>query len=290
MYLPKGTFAPIPTPINSNGVFDADAQAQHMSWLQSEGLTGVLILGSNGEFPSFSVPERKAITEAASKAKGDLELLLNIGSCALPEVLVMLNHAAEFGFSAVLCPPPFYFSGSPQNGLINFFKRVLDASVLPVLLYHIPNLTGQPITDEILKEITSHENFGGIKDSTGNADEMARLLAQCKGRSYLVGNDKLIAKCYATGGQGSISAAASVVPDLVASVQEAPDQQVKLNSLRGMLEKFGLGGSVKAILKGKGFGEYGSRPPLMNLSAEEEAQLIAMLNMFGAIKWQEGKH
>ncbi len=210
---------------------------------------------------------------------------MNIGSCALPEALELLEHAAENDFDAVLCPPPFYFQNAPDDGLIEFFQQVLDAAKLPVLLYHIPQLTGQPIGDAILSAQKGHENFAGIKDSTGDPAEMKRLLPHCEGKSYLVGNDKLIVECYAAGGQGRISAAASVVPDLVASVKAAPEQQVKLNRLQGMLEKFGLSGSIKAILKQKGFGEYGARPPLTNLSEDQEEKLIAMLNMFGAIKW-----
>lgn len=285
MYLPRGSFAPIPTPINSKGEFSPESMAKHLAWLQGEGLTGALILGSNGEFPSFSIQERKEIAEAAAKNRGNLELIVNVGSCALPEVLELLGHAYENDLDAVMCPPPFYFQSAPEDGLIAFFRQVLDTAKLPVLLYHIPQLTGVPINDLVLTALAGHENFAGVKDSTGELSEMKRLLPHCEGKSYLVGNDKLIAEGYAAGGQGSISAAASVVPDLVASVKDVPEQQVKLNSLRGMLEKFGLSGSVKAILKQKGFGEYSTRPPLTNLSADQEEKLIAMLDMFGAIKW-----
>ncbi|MDC1142253.1 dihydrodipicolinate synthase family protein [Planctomycetota bacterium] len=285
MYLPAGAFAPIPTPINAKGNFESDAQAQHMRWLQTEGLAGVLVLGSNGEFPSFSTQERKAIAEAASEAKGELDLILNVGSCALPDVLELAEHANDVGYSAILCPPPFYFKGITDSGLAAFFRQVLDASPLPVFLYHIPQFTGVNLSDDFLTDLCEHPNFAGLKDSTGDTTEMTRLLKHCKGRSYLVGNDKLIAASYAAGGQGSISAAASVVPDLVASVGSDHDQQTKLTSLRGILDKFGLGPSVKAILQQKGFGEYATRPPLEPLEDAQADQLIAMLNMFGAIKW-----
>ncbi|MHC4841982.1 MAG: dihydrodipicolinate synthase family protein [Planctomycetota bacterium] len=285
MYLPAGAFAPIPTPINAKGNFEPDAQAQHMRWLQAEGLKGVLILGSNGEFPSFSLAERKAVAEAAAKAKGELELILNVGSCSLADVVELSEHAAELGYSALLCPPPFYFKDVGADGLAAFFQQVLDASKLPVLLYHIPQFTGVNLDDVLFEGICECPNFAGVKDSTGDPAEMARLLPHCKDRSYLVGNDKLIAECYAAGGQGSISAAASVVPDLVASVGDDQGQQTKLNSLRGMLEKFGLGSAVKAILREKGFGEYATRPPLTGLPKDKAEQLIGMLNMFGAIKW-----
>ena len=283
MYLPAGAFAPVPTPLTAADQFDPAALAAHLKWLKAEGLDGALILGTNGEFASFSVAERRAVAEAAAAAASGLKLLLNVGDCALPQVRELAAHAVDLGISALLCPPPWYFRSASVEGLAAFFKGVLDASTLPVLLYHIPQVTGVAISDELLDAIGSHENLVGIKDSTGDEAEMQRL--QPRFKSYLVGHDKLVAKCLQAGGQGSISACASVVPDLVARIKAQPDQQGKLNSLRGLLEKFGLGAAVKAILKKKGFGDYATRPPQTALDETKAQGLISMLDMFGAIKW-----
>lgn len=283
MYLPEGAFAPVPTPFDEANAFDDNALAAHLKWLKSEGLDGALILGTNGEFASCSYGERLAITEAAAQADSGLKLILNAGSCALDEVLDLAEQGAASGYSALLCPPPWYFRNAPIAGLADFFKCLLDESKLPVLLYHIPQMTGVPVSDELLDAVGEHERLVGVKDSTGDETEMARLRPRFQ--RYLVGHDKLVAKCLAEGGQGSISACASVVPDLVARIKPKPDQQGKLNSVRGLLEKFGLGASVKAILRKKGFGVYAPRPPMTAIDPKAEAQLIGMLDMFGAIKW-----
>ncbi|MCA8913163.1 MAG: dihydrodipicolinate synthase family protein [Planctomycetes bacterium] len=285
MYLPEGSFAPVPTPLDAGGVFDAPALGKHLAWLASEGLEGALILGTNGEFPSFTLTERKQVAEAAVDADTGLALLLNAGGCALPDVLELAAHAANVGFEAMLCPPPWYFRQAPVAGLAEFFRRVLDEAKLPVLLYHIPQVTGVPIGDELLDAIGGHERLVGVKDSSGDETEMARLQPRFADGAYMVGHDKLVAKCYAEGGRGSISACASVVPDLVAKIRVKPDQQAKLNSVRGMLEKFGLMPAVKAILQKKGFGRYATRPPMQGLDPAKAEQMFAMLNMFGAIKW-----
>ena len=65
-----GGIAPVPTPLNADLAFDQEAQATHLRWLASEGLEGALILGTNGEFPSFSLNERRAVAEAAASAEG----------------------------------------------------------------------------------------------------------------------------------------------------------------------------------------------------------------------------
>ena len=275
MILPAGVVAPVPTPLDDHLRFDPAAQKAHLSWLASEGLDGVLVLGTNGEFPSFSLAERISVAETAAAGAAGMHLILGVGSCAIPEVMTMLDVAARCGYEAVLCPPPFFFRGAPAGGLAAFFREVLDASLVPVLLYHIPQVTGVPISEEILAQLEGHERLAGVKDSSGDPDELARLCGRFHDRTYIVGSDRLVTACLAAGGSGSITAAASVTPWLVNEVHRGDAAQEELDALRGLLEDFGLGPSVKAILRRGGLGDYATRPPLLGLDAVREDELWA---------------
>lgn len=275
MERPQGAFAPVPTPLDQDLSFDAAAQKAHLTWLDSQGLDGALILGTNGEFPSLSLEERKVVAESAASAETGLQLMLGIGSCALPDVLAMLEMAEALGYGSVLCPPPFYFRAAPGNGLAAFFKEVLDRSRLPVLLYHIPQVTGVPISDELLDCFGDHRQLAGVKDSTGDLEELARLTARFESGTYLVGHDRLVSASLAAGGSGSISAAASVAPALVCAVQRGEEPQERLDAVRALLEAYGLGPSVKEILRRRGFGEFATRPPLVSLEDERRDELWA---------------
>lgn len=273
MTVPSGAIAPIPTPLDEDMTFDRQAQAAHLRWLASEGLDGALILGTNGEFPSLSLDERREVAEAAAAADTGLALILGVGSCALPEVLAMVDTASSLGYDALLCPPPFYFRSAPADGLAAFFRAVLDGSSLPLLLYNIPQVTGVPISNEVLELIGGHENLAGVKDSSGDPAELVRLRARFGDGTYLVGNDRLVSECIEAGGAGSISAAASVAPALVGAVQRGEAEQTDLDRVRGLLEEYGLGPSVKAILRCGGFGSFATRPPLVGLDRDREALL-----------------
>jgi 4-hydroxy-tetrahydrodipicolinate synthase len=268
-----GAFAPVPTPLDAVLNFDAKAQASHLKWLASEGLEGALILGTNGEFPSFSLDERRAIAEAAAAADSGLDLILGIGSCALPEALAMVDVAVASGYDAVLCPPPFYFRSAPAPGIAAFFRQILERSPLPVLLYHIPQVTGVPISDEVLDLLVGHGNLEGVKDSTADPNELLRLSERFADRCYLVGNDRLVTACVEAGGDGSISAGASVAPALVCAVHRGETDQKYLDRVRALLEEYGLGPSVKSLLKRFGFGDFATRPPLIGLDDAREASL-----------------
>jgi dihydrodipicolinate synthase/N-acetylneuraminate lyase len=229
--------------------------------------------------------ERLLIARSGMQVKPPgFRLLLNASSCALPEALKLARLAWTLRYEAVLISPPWYYRNASASGLAAFMRAVLDASKLPVILYHIPQLTGVPFDDALLDAIGPHANLAGIKDSTGDEAELRRLSARFREGSYMVGNDRLVAACFAAGGKGSITACASVVPDLVKAVRADPSQQGKLNSVRALLEKFGLAAAVKAVLARRGFGVYASRAPMEGLLAEKAEQLIGMLESLGVLQ------
>ena len=273
----SGAFAPVPTPLGHDDRIDVQALGKHLRWLAAEGLDGALILGTNGEFPSLDLAERRLVAEAAASTSTLLNLMLGVGSCALPDVLDLAEFAADLGYAAVLCPPPYYYRQAPIAGITEFFRRLLDASPLPVFLYHIPQVTGIPISDELLDALGQHENLAGVKDSSASSDEMRRLIARFPTGVYMVGNDHLLAECRAAGGSGSISAAASVAPALVAEVNRDPGRQGRLSAVRRLLEHHGLGPAVKAVLRSRGFGEYATRPPLVGLDERIGRQVATEL-------------
>ncbi len=267
----RGTFAPIPTPFDEQGAIDPPALGRHLDWLAERGLEGALVLGSNGEFPSLSLRERRSVAETAARSR--MRLILNVGSCSLPEALELAHLGAELGYSALLCPPPFYF-GAPTAGIASFLLAVLDAARLPVLLYNIPQRTGVPLDDRLLDLLDGHPNLAGVKDSSGDPGELRRLSHRFANRSYLVGNDCLLGACHAAGGCGSITAVANVVPELVRAAWDDPSRQPELDRVRGVLETFGLVPSAKALLRRAGLGSFRVRPPLADLSADDEERLV----------------
>jgi 4-hydroxy-tetrahydrodipicolinate synthase len=267
MIQPRGAFAPVPTPLTDGGSFDGAALGRHLRWLARQGLDGALILGTNGEFPSFSLEERRVVAEAAISAKSGMQLMLGVGSCAVTEVREMAALAADLGYGSLLCPPPYYFRQAPVAGLAAFFLELLESTALPTLLYHIPQVSGVAISDELLDAIGPHEMLAGVKDSSGDPSELQRLCSHFRGSCYMVGSDRLVTQCVQAGGSGSISAAASVAPALVVGVQNGAVDQELLDQMRALLEEYGLGPSVKAILRRTGFGGYATRPPLQGLEA-----------------------
>ena len=109
------------TPVGRTGRFDEELARDLLAFLQKNDVDGVVVLGTTGEFSSFSVSERKRILEVMIKNRGSLEILCHIGTPNLPETLDLLNHAAAAGADRVLVLPPFYYK-NPSLEIEGFLR------------------------------------------------------------------------------------------------------------------------------------------------------------------------
>lgn len=158
------------TPCDKAGKFDPGAMASIMQWHKQAGADGVVILGTSGEFPSFSVAERKFIAETAFKHRNGLNIIIGPGTSNSPETIDLAKHAEANGADGLLVIPPFYFNAPPLEGLTDYYKRLFDSVGTPINLYHIPGTSEVPISIELLKNLSGYPQLAGIKDSSGSAE------------------------------------------------------------------------------------------------------------------------
>jgi len=287
----RGVFAPIVTPFRpADGEIDLPWIAGHVAYLRDYGCTGIIPCGTNGEAASLSVAERIQVTEAAMAVAGEMPVIVGTGAAALPDAITLTRHAFASDADAALVMPPFYFKKPAEAGVVAWFQRLFDAAVPPggrVVLYHIPQITGVPITDGLLRMLlSSHgEVVYGIKDSTGDPEQGVHLRSTFPKLAYFAGNDHRVAEACAGGGAGSITAGANAFPDLVAAVQQAAwsggdamAAQAKLSAARSLIESYPLQPATKAVLTDlAGFPPTAVRPPQVELSPDQRAELHAAL-------------
>jgi 4-hydroxy-tetrahydrodipicolinate synthase len=287
----RGVFAPIVTPFRlSDGEVDLPWIARHVAYLRSYGCTGVIPCGTNGEAASLSVAERIRVAEATLAAAGDMPVIVGSGASALPDAVTLTRHAFASGAAAVLVMPPFYFKKPSEAGVVDWFRRLFDAAVPPggrVLLYHIPQITGVPITDDILWALLATHGalVYGLKDSTCDPVQGAHLRQAFPQLAYFAGNDHFVGEACADGAAGSITAGANVFPDLVSAVQQAVRTgqdaavtQAALSAARSLLEAYPLQPATKAALEDvAGLPPTAVRPPQVELSSEVRLELRTRL-------------
>lgn len=149
----RGIISAMLTPFTSDvGPVDYEWLPGYLQFLADGGLHGVLALGTTGEGPSMSVAERIRTLEIILKHRGELSVIAGTGCAALTDTIALSRAAIELGVDAILVMPPFYIKQPSETGILAYFRALCDA--LPaearVMLYHIPQVTGVPITTTII--------------------------------------------------------------------------------------------------------------------------------------------
>ena len=275
-------YVAVVTPCDSKGRFDDSLYADVMGRLRANGADGVLVLGTTGEFPSFSVAERKKIAETALKHRAGMEIIVQIGTPNLPETLDLLHHAVSNGTDAVLCMPPFYFKHVSVQGLTDYLSQVLEASKVPVYLYHYPGMSEVPISAELLHHLEKYPNLAGIKDSTGNAESYQILCQEFPKLNMMSGTENNVPIALEHG-NGAILVSANLFTKQVAAVFQAKragkdlaEPLAKMREAQQTLRAPGVPGGaaqIKYAFTAFGMRESFVRPPQVNLTADQKAAL-----------------
>lgn len=269
------------TPCDKAGKFDAGAFRDILAWQKHNGADGVVVLGTSGEFPSFSVSERKLIAETALKNRNGLNVIIGPGTSNFPETLELARHAEDHGADGLLVIPPFYFNNPPTEGLTRYYSALFDQVRIPINLYHIPGTSEAPISIELLKSLSQYPNLAGIKDSSGNAEGYAAFVQAFPQLNMRTGTNSNLERAL-DNGMGAILADGNVFTKLCADVFAAyhakQDYKPALARLRDAQRAVrGLGGSPAAMKYGLSLQLGGApiypRAPLVEVADDQKAAI-----------------
>ncbi|QUD86731.1 dihydrodipicolinate synthase family protein [Phenylobacterium montanum] len=165
------------TPCDKNLKFDPGAFRDVLAWFKHQGADGIVVLGTSGEYPSFSVAERKLIAETALKDKLGMNIIVGPGTPNFPETLELAQHAQDHGADGLLVIPPFYYPDPPTEGLVRYYSMLFDQVRIPINLYHIPGNSHVKISHDLIRALMHYPNLAGIKDSTGDPAGYAAFVA-----------------------------------------------------------------------------------------------------------------
>lgn len=255
-----GVISAMLTPFVSDvGPVDYEWLPAYLRYLESNGINGVVVMGTTGEGPSLAIGERERMLDTVIKFRGNLKIIAGTGCAALTETIALSRYAIDAGADAVLVMPPFYIKSPAEAGVLHYYRALCDA--LPedsrVLLYHIPAVTGVPITPTIIEGLLqSHgRQFYGMKDSAGNAEHTSGLIANYPQLQIFSGSDHQIANALAAGATGVISALSSAFPALVHSVYAAYQAggdvaaaQTRLSTVRRLIDPLNTPPALKSAL------------------------------------------
>ena len=281
----KGILAPIVTPYTDDGRVDYEAQKEIASYILASGVNGILVGGTNGEFANLTMEERVTMLEELRNAFSEASLLFNV-SALNPEGLGRyIAEAKKNGADAITSTAP-YFHHYDDNALFLYFSYIAEkAGELPVYLYNIPGMSGNPLSASLVKRLAEkYENIRGIKDSSMDLMTLIGYRAAVRRDDFEIstGNDAIVMHSLLSGADGGVIASASVFPSLASSMYRAwkeGNTVLAMEKQNLIMEVRSLFRSVMPIMAHKealalqGYRVGGARLPLRNLTNEEKKKV-----------------
>ena len=281
----SGVFAALTTPYAQDGSVSLPDLKHNVQRYNETELAGYVALGSTGESVLLTRAEMDGILitvkEAAAKGK---KLLAGAGAESTAETIERTKRAAELGYDAALVKTPHYYKPAYKpEVLIAHYRRVADESPIPVMLYSIPQFTGIALGVAEAAALAEHPNIIGIKDSSGNVQGVAEIVAATPPAfQVLVGAAASVYPSLVIGARGAILALACALPEKCVAVfdlvrqgrhEEARElQSILLRASKLIVSEMGIAG-VKFAMDQRGYRGGVPRLPLVPLHQEQKKRL-----------------
>ena len=214
--LQPGVYVANLTPLTPDLLPDIPLLISHLKHLLNKGAQGIALLGTTGEANSFSLQERMDLISAVVDAGIPPDrLMVGTGCCAWTDTVTLTSHAVDSGISSILMLPPFYYKQVNEQGLFNYFQRVIEgvaADQIEIYLYHFPKMTGVNFSIPLLEMLIEHypNQVVGMKDSSGDLEHSKSICKHFPGFRLFAGTEKYLLDILHAGGSGCISATANV--------------------------------------------------------------------------------
>jgi 4-hydroxy-tetrahydrodipicolinate synthase len=293
----EGVLSPVVTPFRKDYSPDAERFVKHCKWLLKSGCAGLAVFGTNSEANSMSVGEKRKLLEAlVAGGVPAASLMPGTGHCALSDSIEMTRAAVELGCGGVLMLPPFYYKGVPDEGLYRNFAEVIERvgdERLQLYLYHIPPVAQVSISLNLIERLLKKYPavVAGVKDSSGDWSNTKAMLDAfaTSGFDVFAGSEVFLLDNMRGGGKGCITATGNINPGAIDQVyrnwktSEADKLQAGITATRKIVQKQPMIPALKAAIAHFGKDEPWKtcRPPLIELTSEQETTLISELKANG---------
>lgn len=290
----EGVMVAVVTPF-SGGRIDEPAFRRLINHMIDNGVNGIVPCGTTGEATTMSHDEHMAVIRmTVEEVAGRVHVVAGTGSNSTAEAVSLTRHAKEVGADGALMVSPYY-NKPTQEGIYLHFKTVAEAAEgLPIIVYNIPGRTASNILPETMARLAGIENIVGVKEATGDLNQMARTIELCGPDFDVVsGDDGLTLPLLAIGGKGVISVAGQLVPKEMSEMYQAfkagnwDESRRIFYRLLPLFRAMFLDNnpiSVKTALGLMGWITPELRLPLCEMSPENKAKLTEVLKSLDLVK------
>jgi len=296
----RGIIVPMITPFQEDYSLDVDGVKWLVEFLENNGVHGLFPASTTGEFVHLSREERDSLVSMVVDHHKRALVLPGVSANSTLEAVEFGRKYVDMGVDGVIATPPYYFKPR-REGLFRHFGTLAEKIDAPVIIYNIPNLTGNLLTVDLLSDlIKEYSNLVGIKITYSDFTYLRRAVVELKevnpSFSILTGIGDMLLPNLMAGGDGGVVALANFDPKLLVGLYEtyvSGNLEAAVSLWRRILELsevYDIAETPVVIKEAlhliKGVIKPITRPPLLPLDEARRRVLVEKLSRLGLL---EGK-
>ena len=233
-----GIYTPIITPFSNDGEIDWNAYADVIDWQIDNGIAGIIVGGSTGEFYALSKEERiQQFQFAADRIKGRVEFMAGVNDIRVDECLEISSAAVSSGANSLLVAAPPYSLPSEEE-LSYHVLKIAETTGLPIMLYNYPGRTGVEMGETFLSVVSKNPLIVAIKESSGDYSRLPLLSSNYPSIELVVGGEDQVLEFAAWGAKSWVCATANFFPSECVQVMDILGKQSDFDKGRRLMSAF----------------------------------------------------
>jgi dihydrodipicolinate synthase/N-acetylneuraminate lyase len=209
----RGVFPAATTEFQTDQSLDLPATLAHLDRMIEAGVHGMIMLGTVGENCSLEYAEKLEVLRATVQhVGGRVPVLTGVAECTTALACRFAADAARAGVNGLMVLPAMVYKADPRETVAHF-RRVAQATELPIMVYNNPVSYAVDITPEMFADLADEPRFVAIKESSENVRRITDLANLCGDRYLLFcGVDDLVLESLLLGAEGWVSGLVNAFP------------------------------------------------------------------------------
>ena len=209
----RGSFTVAVTPFTEDlANIDFSAWHKFLDWQLSEGVPGIIILGTTGEFLTIKDEERQEFVESTvNHIKNRIPVLVGTANAHTPNAVRYSKEAEELGADGLMISPPYYYTPT-HDEIFNYYKEICEQVSIPIMLYNNPFTTNVDMPPKLIAKLTKDfEQIRYIKEASMDAARVFDIIVATNGIMNVFAGERIV-ESYLLGAVGYVNPYGNYIP------------------------------------------------------------------------------
>lgn len=215
----RGSYTVTVTPFTPDGSgIDVPALRRFLDWQLEEGVPGIIVLGTTGEFITLSDDERREVIDTAvSQINGRVPVLVGSMAASTKEAVRRSAEAETMGADGLMILPPYYYTPT-EDEIFRHYAAISEAVQVPIMLYNNPVTSNVDMSAELVARLArALPNVRYIKESSQDLARVRDVIEASDGLMNVYAGERVV-DSYLLGAIGYVNPYGNYIPRASAGI------------------------------------------------------------------------